>query len=347
MSQIGLIGAGGWGTALAIILAKKGHEVQLYARRNEFAEVLNNDRENKKYLPGAKFPEQLAVTHAMHTAVKGADLVLIAVPSHAMRDTVKELRHHVSSDVKIVSMAKGLEKDSFLRMSQVISEELPQTPVEHICALSGPNLAEEVSRGIPTATVVASKAKSVACDVQAMLMTPTLRVYTHHDLIGVETGGALKNIIAISVGIADGLGFGDNTRATLITRGLAEIARLGFVMGGELLTFAGLSGLGDLVCTCTSPHGRNHSAGIRIGRGERIADILAGTDMVIEGVKATQVGYALAAKYQVDLPITRETYQVLYEGKKPADAVISLMAREGKYEIEESSTLRKREWEQA
>jgi glycerol-3-phosphate dehydrogenase (NAD(P)+) len=190
-----------------------------------------------------------------------------------------------------------------------------------------------------------SMRKSVAVHLQQIFMAPALRVYTHHDMVGVEMGGALKNIVAIAVGISDGLGFGDNTRATLITRGLAEMARLGYAMGGELLTFAGLSGLGDLVCTCTSPHSRNHSTGIRIGRGEKLQDILAGTDMVIEGVKAAQVGQALSAHYGVDLPITQETYRVLYEDKPPRDAVRSLMGREGKYEIEESRTERKSRWE--
>ncbi len=345
MSTIAMIGAGGWGTAMAVLLRKNGHRIRLYARKKEFAVELRKTRKNQKYLPSAVLAEDIKITSDLDEAVSQADIVMVAVPSHGMRETSRALAKVLTGREILISMAKGLEQDTFLRMSEVIGQELPHTPSDQICALSGPNIADEVSRGIPTATVIATKKKSLADDLQQVIMGPAMRVYTHHDLIGVEIGGALKNIIAISVGVADGLNFGDNTRATLITRGLAEMARLGFAMGGELLTFAGLSGLGDLVCTCTSPHSRNHSAGILIGRGEKVKNILSGTDMVIEGVKAAKVGYQLAQKYQVELPITRETYRVLYENKKPSDAVVSLMGREGRYEIEESRTKRKAEWE--
>ncbi len=345
MARIAVIGAGGWGTAMAILLTHSPHTVTLYARRPEFVAELIEYRENRAYLPGTHLPDALGVTGNLQEAVSQADVVVVAVPSHGVAEIGRRLSTVLTGREIVVSLAKGLEKDTFLRMSQVLDREIPQIPNHRICALSGPNLAEEVSRGIPTATVIASMGKSVAVQLQEIFMAPALRVYTHHDMVGVEMGGALKNIIAIAVGISDGLGFGDNTRATLITRGLAEMARLGYAMGAELLTFAGLSGLGDLVCTCTSPHSRNHSVGIRIGQGEKLRDILAGTDMVIEGVKAAQVGQALSAHYGVALPITQETYRVLYEDKSPKDAVRSLMGREGKYEIEESRTERKAIWE--
>ncbi len=345
MARIAVIGAGGWGTAMALLLNDRNHNVTLYARRAEFVEELTKTRENRTYLPGVVLPDSLQITGSLSDAVQQADVVVVAVPSHGVADAGRSLAQVLDGHEVIVSLAKGLEKDTFYRMTQVLSREIPQIPSDRICALSGPNLAEGLSRGIPTATVIASQTKSVADKMQSIFMAPSLRVYTHHDMVGVEMGGALKNIIAIAVGISDGLGFGDNTRATLITRGLAEIARLGYAMGGELLTFAGLSGLGDLVCTCTSPHSRNHSAGIRIGKGESLHDILSGTDMVIEGVKAAQVGHSLAAHYGVDLPITHETYKVLYENKPPKEAVRSLMGREGKYEIEESRTERKARWE--
>ena len=345
MARIAVIGAGGWGTAMAILLKNIDHTVTLYARRSEFVEELATTRVNRTYLPGIQLPEGLLVTGDLNRAVHQADVAVIAVPSHGVQQIARNLASVLTGEEILVSLAKGLERDTFLRMTQVLDREIPQVPDFRICALSGPNLAEEVSRGVPTATVIASMRKSVGVQLQQIFMAPALRVYTHHDMVGVEMGGALKNIIAIAVGISDGLGFGDNTRATLITRGLAEMARLGYAMGGELLTFAGLSGLGDLVCTCTSPHSRNHSAGIRIGRGEKLQDILAGTDMVIEGVKAAHVGQGLAAHYGVELPITQETYRVLYEDKPPRDAVRSLMGREGKYEIEESRTERKSRWE--
>jgi len=342
LRRLAVIGAGSWGTTLAVLLAAKGHAVNLYVRDAKLAEAMAGQHENNKYLPGVTIPAGVKFLTSLTQAVDAAELIALVLPSHGFREVATRLAAVLPANVPVVSMTKGIETDTLLRMSEVLHSVLPAGAHDRIAVMSGPNLAQEVSLGIPTGTVVASENKAVAEYIQDIFMTSMFRVYTHHDVVGVELGGALKNIIALGVGISDGLGFGDNTRATLITRGLTEIARLGQAMGAEIMTFAGLSGLGDLVCTCTSERSRNHQAGIRIGRGEPLAAILAGTDMVIEGVRSTQAAYRLAQKFGVEMPITEETYQVLYAGKCPQAAVKSLMGRERKVELEEAEMYRRK-----
>lgn len=341
--DIAVIGAGAWGTTQAILLGNQGHRVRLYVREPELAESMAATRENHVFLPGVRVPDTVQVTNSLPETVAGAALVAIVVPSHGFRTIVRQLRDRISPQAVVVSLTKGLETDTLQRMSEVLTEELPPGLSERTAVMSGPNLAGEVSLGMPTATVAAAQDRRVAEYIQETFMTPNFRVYTHHDVIGVELGGSLKNVIALSAGISDGLGFGDNTRASLMTRGLAEIARLGHEMGAELLTFAGLSGLGDLVCTCTSARSRNHQAGIRLGRGESLDQILGGTGMVIEGVRTAEAAYRLALRYGMELPITEETYRVLYAGKTPRAAVASLMGRERKFELEEAAMYRRRD----
>lgn len=338
--QLAVVGAGSWGTTLAVLLANNGHSVNLFVRDPQLAAIMAKQRENPKYLPGVAIPGNVRILNSLPEAVAAAELISLVVPSHGFREIAIQIAAVLPPAAAVVSMTKGIETDTLLRMSEILCNVLPEETRARIAVMSGPNLAREVSLGVPTGTVVAAEDEAVAEFIQDIFMAPMFRVYTHHDVIGVELGGALKNIVALSVGISDGLGFGDNTRATLITRGLAEIARLGQVMGAELMTFAGLSGLGDLVCTCTSERSRNHQAGIRIGRGESLADIVAGTDMVIEGVRSTKAAYLLAQKYGVEMPITEETYRVLYEGKKPPAAVQSLMGRERKLELGEITLYR-------
>lgn len=342
LRRLAVVGAGSWGTTLAVLLANKGHAVNLYVRDPDLAKEMAEQRSNPKYLPNVTIPENVQIFNCMPHAVLGAEMVALVVPSHGFREIASRLAAVLPDNAAVVSMTKGIETDTLMRMSEILRSVVPEKACARIAVMSGPNLAREVSLGVPTGTVVAAEDKAVAELIQDIFMTPMFRVYTHHDVVGVELGGALKNIIALSVGISDGLGFGDNTRATLITRGLAEIARLGQVMGAELMTFAGLSGLGDLVCTCTSERSRNHQAGIRIGRGEPLEKIVAGTNMVIEGVRSTKAAYLLAQKYDLEMPITEETYQVLYEGKHPREAVKCLMGRERKVELEEVQMYRRK-----
>ncbi|KYZ77461.1 glycerol-3-phosphate dehydrogenase [Anaerosporomusa subterranea] len=330
-----VIGAGSWGTALARMLAQKYPQdtVTLWARRPEAVESMTVNRQNDAYLPGVLLPESLAFTYDL-AVTRDADVIVLAVPSHAVRQTAAALASYVSSDTIIVSATKGLEQGSLKRMSQVIGEELPSL-ASQIAILTGPNHAEEVSREHPSATVVAAPTKAVAEYVQDLFILPYFRVYTNPDVIGVELGGALKNIIALSAGIATGLGFGDNTKAALMTRGLAEITRLGVAMNANALTFAGLSGIGDLVVTCTSSHSRNHRAGVQIGQGKTASEVQAATSMVIESIRTTQAAYQLAQHHAVSMPITTAAYQVLYEAKHPKEAVLELMTRGRTHEVEE------------
>jgi glycerol-3-phosphate dehydrogenase (NAD(P)+) len=290
-------------------------------------------RQNAAYLPGVLLPESLAFTSDL-AIVRGADLVVLAVPSHGMRQAAAALTPYVSREAVIVSATKGLEQGSLKRMSQVIAEELPQL-IGSIAVLSGPNHAEEVSQEQPSATAIAAPTKAVAEYVQDLFILPYFRVYTNPDVIGVELGGALKNIIALGAGIATGLGFGDNTKAALITRGLAEITRLGVAMGANALTFAGLSGIGDLVVTCTSNHSRNHRAGVQIGQGKTASEVQAATSMVVESIRTTQAAYQLAERHAVSMPITTAAYQVLYENKPVKETVLELMTRSRTHEVEE------------
>lgn len=331
MAKIGVLGAGSWGTALAMILRWNGHEVSLWARDPVLLQRLADQKQNEKYLPGVQLPDGLHFTLSMKDGFAGAQFLIVAAPSHALRSLLSSLPVDVlEHDCVMISAVKGIENESFLRMSEVISQALGgKFPV---VALSGPSHAEEVSRKIPTAIVAACADLEIAKRAQAVLMGPTFRVYTHNDIIGVELGGALKNIIALAAGISDGAGFGDNTKAALMTRGLVEITRLAQKMGANPMTFTGLSGMGDMVVTCMSRHSRNRYVGEQIGRGRTLNEVLAGMQMVAEGVRTTQAVHALTQKLGVELPITNEVYQVLFENKSPVTAVSDLMTREAKVE---------------
>lgn len=325
-----VIGTGGWGTALAVLLHGNRHQVTLWSRLKEEIEPILADRENKAFLPGVKIPKEILVTLDTKRALQNAELVVLAVPSHGMRPICQQLRGLLPSDAVLVSVAKGIENETGKRMSEVVAEVLS---MDRLVVLSGPSHAEEVGRGIPTAVVVASRHASLAGIAQDTFMNERFRIYTHDDLVGVELGGALKNVIAIAAGVCDGIGFGDNTKAALCTRGLAEMARLGVGLGGKRETFFGLSGLGDLIVTAFSQHSRNRGFGERLGRGETAEKILASTQMVAEGVKTAKSAWQLAQSHHVDVPITREVYAILYEGKSPKQAVRDLMTREAKPEF--------------
>jgi len=331
VSKIGILGAGSWGTALAMILRWNGHEVSLWARDPVLLQRLADQKQNEKYLPGVQLPDGLFFTSSMKDGFSGAQYLIVAAPSHALRSLLSSLPVDVlARDCVMISAVKGIENETFLRMSEVISQAIGGK--FSVVALSGPSHAEEVSRKIPTAIVAACADLEIAKRAQAVLMGPTFRVYTHDDIIGVELGGALKNIIALAAGISDGAGFGDNTKAALMTRGLVEITRLAQKMGANPMTLAGLSGMGDLIVTCMSRHSRNRYVGEQIGRGRTLNEVLAGMQMVAEGVRTTQAVHALTKKLGVELPITNEVYQVLFENKSPVAAVSDLMTREAKME---------------
>lgn len=326
--NISVIGSGGWGTALALHLSKCGHKVCLWSYLAEESERLKNDRENKEFLPGVPFGDaDFVFTSDINEAAEFGEILVSAVPSKAVRSTAEKLK---AADGKIiVNVSKGIDETSLKRISQVYGEMLPNSP---IVILSGPSHAEEVARGIPTTNVAACSEIEVAKQVQTVFNSETFRVYTNPDVCGVELGGALKNVIALCAGITDGCGFGDNTKAALMTRGLHEITRLGVAMGAKEKTFAGLSGVGDLIVTCTSMHSRNRRAGILLGQGKSLAETLETVHMTVEGVGATKAAYELGKKYNVELPITNEAYAVLFGGKNPAQAVRDLMTRSTKSE---------------
>lgn len=332
--KIAVIGAGSWGTAMAVMLGQKHDSVVLWARNEELVCHMNACRQNDRYLPGIDFPATVSCSSSIEAAVRGAKILVLATPSQAIRATVENIASYVEQDQIIVTATKGFELESMKRITEVIGEVLPQF-INQIAVLSGPNHAEEVALQQPSATVVSARNAAVADVVQEVFMLPYFRVYTNPDTIGVELGGALKNIIALGAGIIEGLGFGDNTKAALMTRGLAEMARLGIAMGADPLTFAGLSGIGDLMVTCTSRHSRNRRAGILLGQGKSVAEIQSTTNMVVEGIRATAAAYQLAQKYQVEMPILEQTYQVLYKGKYPKEAVLDLMTRGRTQEVEE------------
>ncbi len=327
--KISVIGSGSWGTAVAVLLANKGYDVYLWSWQQEETDRLNSDRENKRYLPEIKFPENIICSHDMGACVNGAELIVTAVPSPATRTVAKQLSKVVADGQKIVNISKGLEEGSLLRLSEVYSEEIPQA---RFAAMSGPSHAEEVSRRLPTMNVVASDDIELAREVQNIFMDEVFRVYTDTDVVGVELGGSLKNVIALCAGICDGLGYGDNTKAALITRGLAEISRLGVAMGAEEKTFMGLSGIGDLIVTCTSMHSRNRRAGILLGKGKSLQETLDEVQMVVEGVNTAKAAYQLSKKFNVEMPIVEEANNILYNGSNPREAVIRLMTREKREE---------------
>ena len=320
--KIAVIGSGSWGTAMAMLLAKKDNSVYLWSWIQEETDRLNSDRENKEFLPGIKLLDSIVCTHDMGECIEGAEVIVTAVPSPATRTTAKAMSQYVADGQKIVNISKGLEGD--LRLSEVYKSEIPQADIS---VLSGPSHAEEVSRDIPTTVVIASDNKDTAEFLQNVFMTENFRVYTSDDIIGVELGGALKNVIALCAGISDGLGYGDNTKAALITRGVAEISRLGVAMGAKASTFAGLSGLGDLIVTGTSTLSRNHTAGELLGKGMNLDTVLKKVHMVVEGVNTSTAAYNLGKKYGVETPIIEQAYNVLYNGVNPKDAVNMLMTR--------------------
>ena len=329
MARIGVIGAGSWGTALAKVLGENGHHVTVWARRPELAAALASQHRSPDYLPDVVLPDTLRFTASLEEAAAEVNFILLTTPSHGLRDVLQQLRS-LSSTAIIISTIKGIETDTLLRMSQVIASLLDES--SPVVVLSGPNLAVEVANQIPTATVVASDDFAAAKAVQEIFMNRYFRVYTDHDVVGVELGGALKNIIALAAGIVDGAGFGDNTKAALMTRGLVEITRLGVKLGAEPMTFVGLSGMGDLFVTCMSRKSRNRHVGEEIGKGRKLQDILSEMMMVAEGVRTTQAAYQLAQQHGVEMPITSAVYQVLFENKDAKQIVYELMTREAKRE---------------
>lgn len=335
MSKIAVVGAGSWGTALAIVLGKKGYSVALWAREAEAAASLNRDRENLKYLKGCPIPESVVATNDLKEAIAGSGAVVLAVPSHAVREVTKRCKPFIEDNMYIVNTAKGFELETLKYLTTAIEEELGQGYSDNIVVLSGPSHAEEAGRGMPTVVVSTARKRKAAEYVQDIFMSDFFRVYTTPDLVGVQLAGALKNVIALATGISDGLGFGDNTKAALMTRGIAEITRLGVKMGADVKTFAGLAGIGDLIVTCTSMHSRNRRAGIQIGEGKKLEEVLQNMGMVVEGVRTTKAAMVLAKKYEVEMPITTSVYKVLFEDLNPDLAVKSLMLRGKKNEMEE------------
>ncbi len=328
--KISVIGSGGWGSAIAILAANNGHTVSLWSWKKEESDRLSGDRENKEFLPGIPFPDAISCTCDMKEAVDGSDLIVCASPSVATRNIAKSLAPHVSEGQILLNISKGLEEGTLLRLSEVFQAEIPQA---EIAVMSGPSHAEEVSRKLPTTNVVAAEKEETAKKIQNIFMNDVFRIYTSDDMTGVELGGALKNVIALCAGVSDGLGFGDNTKAALMTRGLAEITRLGIAMGAKRETFAGLSGVGDLIVTCTSMHSRNRRAGILLGQGKTLQETLDEVHMVVEGVNTATAAYELSKKYNVSMPITEAAYKVLYENKPSRDAVFELMQREKTIEV--------------
>lgn len=329
MATIGILGAGSWGTALAVLLCNNGQDVTLWSHREEEAARLAKTRENTGKLPGVKIPEEILVTPSLEETLREKDVLVLAVPSSQMRATCRRIAPGIRPGQILVSVAKGIEDGTFATMTDMIREEIPRADG---AVLSGPSHAEEVGRGLPTTCVVGAFSEKTAKYLQEIFMSPVFRVYISPDVLGIELGGALKNVIALAAGIADGLGYGDNTKAALITRGIAEIARLGMAMGGRLETFSGLTGIGDLIVTCASVHSRNRRAGVLIGQGYTMEEAMKEVKMVVEGVYSTKAAVALARKYQVELPIIEQVSQVLFEGKSPKDAVSTLMLRDQKIE---------------
>ena len=329
---IAVLGAGGWGTTLALLLYNKGYPMRLWEYRREAAERLVRDRENREFLPGVPLPETMEIHYKAPRILEGANVILLAIPSQFVRSALENMVNEIPTDTIIVNAAKGIEHKTLMRPSQVVEELLPGTLPDRYAALSGPSHAEEVSRGIPTTIVSASPNLETAQAIQELFFTPAFRVYAREDLVGVELGAALKNVIAVAAGISDGLGFGDNTKGALLTRGLAEMTRLGTKLGGQPQTFAGLSGMGDLITTCMSRHSRNRYVGEQIGLGKTLKEVEASMSMIAEGVATTVSSRELAHREGVPMPITEAVYDVLFEGKPAKDAVVELMTRELKVE---------------
>lgn len=326
MAKIGILGAGSWGIALSVLLHGNGHEITVWSIIREEVEMLQEKREHVSKLPGVKLPDDMKFTNDLEEAMAEKDVLVLAVPSPFTRSTARSMKSYLTKGQLIVNVAKGIEETTLMTLSEQIEEELPEAEV---AVLSGPSHAEEVGRGIPTTVVVGAKKKETAEYLQNIFMNQVFRVYTSPDIMGIELGGSLKNVIALAAGIADGLGYGDNTKAALITRGIAEMTRLGVKMGGKMETFAGLTGMGDLIVTCASMHSRNRRAGILIGQGKTMQEAMDEVQMVVEGVYSAKAGLKLAKKYDISMPIVAEVNAVLFDGKPAKEAVNELMMREG------------------
>ena len=341
MAKIGVLGGGSWGTALAILLANKNNEVDIWVRNKEQLRQMKELRENKKYLPEIFIPDEIEISNDISKVIYDKDIIVLSTATHGIRQVLDSSRPEFNNNQIIVNVAKGIENNTLLRISEIVEEILPNNPY---AVLSGPSHAEEVARNIPTTVVSASKDKAVAENVQDIFMSPYFRIYTNPDIIGVELGGALKNVIALGAGISDGLGYGDNTKAALMTRGIIEIGRLGMKLGANSKTFSGLSGIGDLIVTCTSMHSRNRRAGILIGQGQSLDEATKTVGMVVEGIKTTKSAYELAEKNNVIMPITSELYNVLYNGEDVKESVYNLMLRDKKPELEDILKENKIHW---
>ncbi len=331
MSNICVLGSGSWGTAIALLLNNNGHKVVLWSFTEDECHELSSTRENKICLPGIVIPEEITLTADIN-ACKNQDIIVIATPSHGVRGVAKRIKDVVPDGQVVLNISKGIEEETYLTISQVLKQELPNCK---IAVMSGPSHAEEVSRGIPTTNVVAADSSETTTLIQDTFMNDVFRIYTNDDILGVELGGSLKNVIALCCGILDGLGCGDNTKAALMTRGLVEMTRLGIAMGAKSETFSGLSGIGDLIVTCTSMHSRNRRAGILIGQGKSVEEAQKEVNMVVEGVRSCKAAKELADKQGIEMPIVSEAYDVLFHGKKPADAIKNLMIRTKKHETEQ------------
>jgi glycerol-3-phosphate dehydrogenase (NAD(P)+) len=330
--RVAVIGAGSWGTSVAALAAARTETV-LWARRAELADEISTSHTNPVYLPDTPLPPDLHATADLEEALAGADVLIMGVPSHGFRDVLRAAAPHVRPGVPVLSLTKGIEQETLRRMTEIVVEEIEAAP-HRVGVLTGPNLAREIMRGQPAATVIAVEDDWEARRLQELLIGPTFRVYTNPDVVGAESAGALKNVMAIAAGMAAGLGYGDNTMAALVTRALAELTRLGLALGGQALTYAGLAGMGDLIATCSSPQSRNRTVGVALGEGRSLADITGEMRMVAEGVKTTEAVLELGRRHGIDMPIAGAVGAVLYDGRNPADIVEELMTREAKSEVE-------------
>ena len=333
MARIGILGAGSWGTALAILLHDNGHDVTVWSIHEEEVETLNTTRRHERKLPGVEIPEGIVFTTDMKETMSDKDVCVLAVPSPFIRSTCQKMKQYVRAGQIIVNVAKGIEENTLYTLTDIIEEELPYADA---CVLSGPSHAEEVSRRLPTTCVVSSRTRKTAEYLRSVFVSPVFRVYISPDMLGIELGGALKNVIALAAGTADGLGYGDNTKAALITRGIAEIARLGIKMGGKPETFYGLTGIGDLIVTCASMHSRNRKAGYLMGQGYTMEEAKKEVQMVVEGVYSAKAALELSRKYQVEMPIVEQVNKVLFENKNAEEAVKELMLRDKKIESDDT-----------
>ncbi|MBD5546858.1 MAG: NAD(P)-dependent glycerol-3-phosphate dehydrogenase [Lachnospiraceae bacterium] len=329
MAKVGIIGAGSWGCALSLLLHNNGNQITVWSIMEDEISMLKKEHEHKDKLPGVILPDDMEFTTDLERTVLGKDVLVMAVPSPFTRSTSAKMAPYITDGQKIINVAKGIEETTLMTLSEIIEQEIPGADV---AVLSGPSHAEEVGKGIPTTIVVGAKNKETAEYLQNLFMSNVFRVYTSSDVLGIELGAALKNVVALAAGMADGLGYGDNTKAALITRGIAEIARLGISMGGRIETFYGLTGIGDLIVTCASMHSRNRRAGILIGKGASMEEAMAEVKMVVEGVYSAKAGYALAQKYDVPVPIIEQVNKILFDGRPARDAVNELMLRDKKVE---------------